>query len=999
MYQGGDARTAQRLHEAPPGLTPEARARLALERVRRLLSDFTAGTFCDVVWLRDALTLPLADPAAELERQFALGWLAWWRGELVEAEQLLMEAVRQGREAGNLTVAAEAAYWCARARVRLGRKDSISDFEGLLRSLGGSPQATSWFVDLLWRTGHVDRAEQVWRSVRANKRVIACAEGPLLEARALLRKGGQTAAERLLDEPAATAGPVWVERLLLLAWIAVNRKQPERARELLALARQGPYPVSALDAWVQVCEHRASDRSAELSGAERHPLLTDYLRGRQAQRSGDRTAAVAAYREAQGISVLGPFARYALACLGEDDFQALLATQPGLFLAARCRSRIAAERFRRRELGPAELLESVQSAATAGHRNAALEQFAEIARTLEERTTDTAKLRQLASGNEPGSGNRQRAALEQAVRGLPAAELRALLLEWSQPGSLAEQTALRLVLGRQLLRQALLARATGAPVAEEVVAAVERLLPGDDRTTLLHKEGAAVNRWREKVGQVRGQGTLRGVAQALLVQEAAERNDADAVVALLDEAEPWRSFRHRPPVLVLRAVAAITAGQRGSPSWREAIARWLRPWGAEALGEEGAALAAEAGLGPLTTAAVPAGMAPAAWFLHQAARAVARQDFRAALAVTRRAVELDEAILRSENDSPGARAVRDALPQLQRLAQAQSLADAFLPPTAAKRPSEALLVDVVDLLSSLPGGRTLLAAAEADRPQFQAALEALRSETELPPRLAHHLALLERRAAQTWELGGNLAEALQHVRQAWQWWLRLLAVTGPDSLQSDQRTLLLDRLFAEDRQRIIQLLAREEIATAGQHVRSLQELPKQVPANNRTVCEELVERVARFRDDLATEYLLSTREAMQYGDISEGHTSDYNRGLMLLQRLLSIDRDNVRLLTALVEVCIEWFLALYHLGDGQALQQQIGRFTPFALHLVRLIADCPGDLAARAALADYWMFRGLVSGDRAEKIALLREALRFNPANANVHDLLAQLGPAGAVEE
>jgi tetratricopeptide (TPR) repeat protein len=337
------------------------------------------------------------------------------------------------------------------------------------------------------------------------------------------------------------------------------------------------------------------------------------------------------------------------------------------------------------------------------------------------------------------------------------------------------------------------------------------------------------------------------------------------------------------------------------------------------------------------------------------------------------------------------------LPELQRLAQAQFLADAFLPTAAVNKALVPLLVDAIDLLNSVPAGRQVLAAVGEDTAHFQAALQNLLREPQLSPQLAQHLALLERRAAQQSELSGNLTQALQHVQQAWQWWLRHL--TGPGGLEADGRTLLLDHLFAEDRQRIIRLLARDEITTAGQHARFLQELPTQVPAASGTVREELVGRVARFRDEVATEYLLSTREAMQYGDISEGHKSDYNRGLMLLRRLLSIDRDNVRLLTALVEVCIEWFLALYHLGDGPTLREQIERYVPFALQLVRLIADRPGDLAARAALADYWKFRGLLSGDRAEKVALLREALRFNPANNNVRDLLAQLGPAGAVEE
>ena len=45
----------------------------------------------------------------------------------------------------------------------------------------------------------VDRAEQVWKSVRGNRRVSGCDEGPLLEARALLRRGEVGPAERVLQ--------------------------------------------------------------------------------------------------------------------------------------------------------------------------------------------------------------------------------------------------------------------------------------------------------------------------------------------------------------------------------------------------------------------------------------------------------------------------------------------------------------------------------------------------------------------------------------------------------------------------------------------------------------------------------------------------------------------------------------------------------------------------------------------------------------------------------
>ena len=44
------------------------------------------------------------------------------------------------------------------------------------------------------------------------------------------------------------------------------------------------------------------------------------------------------------------------------------------------------------------------------------------------------------------------------------------------------------------------------------------------------------------------------------------------------------------------------------------------------------------------------------------------------------------------------------------------------------------------------------------------------------------------------------------------------------------------------------------------------------------------------------------------------------------------------------------------------------------------------------ALAEFYKFRGFVAAGRENKAALYREALRFNPANENARELLAELG-------
>ena len=94
----------------------------------------------------------------------------------------------------------------------------------------------------------------------------------------------------------------------------------------------------------------------------------------------------------------------------------------------------------------------------------------------------------------------------------------------------------------------------------------------------------------------------------------------------------------------------------------------------------------------------------------------------------------------------------------------------------------------------------------------------------------------------------------------------------------------------------------------------------------------------------------------------------------LLQTLRSaahtfrLERDNVRLLTALVEICNEFFFDLYHAGP-ERLVEQVDRYTPFALQLARLLEARPGNLAASVALAEFFKFRGCVSRTQFAAIA------------------------------
>ncbi len=365
MYQGdGSPRMAPPLMESPSKAAPDAAARLVLERVRKALTAHDDGTRLDPVRLIQILSTTPAPVGREAERSFVLGWLHWLRGDFATAETALAEAIRLARRMENAAPPAETAYWLGRVRVLLGRPDAVSEYETVLRETRGEARAVAWLVDLLWRAGRVDRAEQVWKSVRTNKKVTACDEGPLLEVRALLRRGETTAAERLLNEFAPGGGVVRAERRLLLAWTLTSLKQYDRVREQFDRAKEGPYPAAALECWRILLEKRRAGRPASPDEAGRPLSLEPLLRGHEALGRGETNLAVEALREAAAAPAASAFARFALARLGRDDPAAVLASQPGMFLALRCRALIALERFRKREATPAELLDALRQASS-----------------------------------------------------------------------------------------------------------------------------------------------------------------------------------------------------------------------------------------------------------------------------------------------------------------------------------------------------------------------------------------------------------------------------------------------------------------------------------------------------------------------------------------------------------------------------------------------------------------------------------------------------------
>ncbi len=1036
MYQQvRSPRVAPRTPEPSSRLGAEAVARSALARVRKLLGAYLPGMHFEPAALASRLTNALTDPAPEAERAFARGWLHWLAGEFETAAPLFDDAVTRARSLEGTSHLAEAAYWRARVGLLLEAPDALTNFESLLRTLGGSAQATTWFVDLLWRAGRIDRAEQVWRGVRGNRKVTACEEGPLLEARSALRRGEIASALKTLDEAAPAGGVVQVERLLLGAWALAEQKQFERALATWQEAASGPYPATALRAWREHLERRMSGGGTTVEvPAAVPPPLRDLIRGHLARVSERTDEAVAAYRAALAAPAAQPFARYALASLGLEDPSAVLLAQPGLFLAVRARLWAARERFRRREASPAEFLAAIQQAASQHYTaHAAVEPFRTLAAALEGHDLGSLEALLNASQGEPAARrNALRALAELVFHDLPPRQAVERLLTLARG---EENVDFRASIGRLALGLLLRARAAGGG-SGEMPEGLAELLPGEPLLALLGPPvatggppvaGASTGgppvtttcatapfvhglsedeappairlarlaaelangeksesvptepdlaRWRERV-RTAGEGSLRSLALALLVQEAGRRHDAEAVLALLADLEAWQRFRPTPPAFAVRAVAAAAAAHPNHPGWRVVLPPWLATWGVAALGGVGTALAGLAGI-PVVDALqeAPPGTAPVPWFLHRAARALEHDDPGSALACVRRALDVDPDL----TTVPSASSVRAALPELERRARAQALA-VGLRPMGSPALSSALLVDVVDLLLGLPDGALLL-----DSPVPR---EILAERTDLPPRLAHHLALADTRAALFLEgQGDHPDDAVACWRRAWDHWLRFLA--GPDV--PGGAAVLADHLLDLHRRRLTALLARADVDEArGTWQRLVQALPERAAELAPSLADLLGERVARWRDDLATEFLLATREAMRFGDVPEGLHADYEKGLAALRRHLSLDHDNVRLLTALVEICTDWFLDLYNAPDVGDLAEVVGRFTPLAQQLARLSEGRPGDLPARAVLADFWKFRGFVTHDRARKRALYEEALQFNPGNSNVRELLASL--------
>jgi len=361
----------------------------------------------------------------------------------------------------------------------------------------------------------------------------------------------------------------------------------------------------------------------------------------------------------------------------------------------------------------------------------------------------------------------------------------------------------------------------------------------------------------------------------------------------------------------------------------------------------------------------PDGVSSTAWCLHQAARAMEVDRPGEALQWIERA---------NAADSP---LVNAAVPELRQLASAEALARVARFAESQPDCEAGLLVGAAASLECEPEGRALLEAAlRDDLPAARQLLVQLADRPDLPSAAAHHLALLYLRAALHAE-ENDLPGMDELWRCSWQCWLR-----WSTQASSEDRALVFGWLLGQHRTRIRDLLARNAIEAARR--------PWQRVVDLSGKSQDLSGHVVRFRDDLVTETVAAAREAMRYG-VAAGWDNDYEAGLTCLTRLLSLERDNLRLLTELIVIGAEWLQECYANSNSEELARLVDRFTPFGLQLARLVDRGEGaELTTRAALAEFTKFRGFVAGDPARKAELYLEALRYDPSCDEIRQLPAE---------
>ena len=423
------------------------------------LTAYRIGMPLNAAALRQALACPLPQPEAEAERLFAIGWLHWLDGSFSDTERTLIEAVAMIRERDIADRLVDTAYWLARVQILLERSEAVADFETVLRQLGGSPQATVLFVDLLWRSATSNAREQIWKALRSNKRLTALPEATLIEVHSLLRRGEPGTAVKLLVAFQPANGVAMAERLLLLAWAEAVQGQCARATELLKRTNGLPYPHSALEyrpgsssslfrgpiSFLSACGNSSADTRCS-------PKTVGTTRGKSsAWRRKTRSPGplpVMPWRDTEPTNSL-TFCRHSPACSSQ--------------CAAVCGwplrdSAIAA-------MTPAEWLESLQRESrlgfVAGQEAEHFRRLAEILRRPPSVTELAECVQEQVSADPAARRNGLRAAIEAAWR-LPLVDVKGLFDAWRELFWLNPSEELGVLLAGQSLRLALLEQGSDA---------------------------------------------------------------------------------------------------------------------------------------------------------------------------------------------------------------------------------------------------------------------------------------------------------------------------------------------------------------------------------------------------------------------------------------------------------------------------------------------------------------------------------------------------------
>ncbi|WP_067489640.1 hypothetical protein [Actinomadura hibisca] len=124
--------------------------------------------------------------------------------------------------------------------------------------------------------------------------------------------------------------------------------------------------------------------------------------------------------------------------------------------------------------------------------------------------------------------------------------------------------------------------------------------------------------------------------------------------------------------------------------------------------------------------------------------------------------------------------------------------------------------------------------------------------------------------------------------------------------------------------------------------------------------------------------------------LPQGIRADYESGIAALTPMVRLGVPTRPVLVAGIGWHNDWCYCLYSLKDFEALRRVLDSGGDFASRLAGFCVPGEGHRHENQALSIHHMFRGVVAPTDTEAVGDLEEALRWNPANHNAVDLLAQ---------